>query len=569
MQENKRKQQSFQYGAMILLCSTILVKIIGAIFKIPLSNLIGDVGFGYFDSAYQLFTPIYTLAMAGLPIAISRVVAERMQQQRYRDVRKSLRVTQRIFLITGLTGFVIMLLLIYPFVHFTDATGKTIYSLFAIAPSLLFCCIMSAYRGYYEGLRNMYPTAASDVIESLGKLILGYGFAFIIMRITDDVALAAAGAMLGIMVGGAASATFLVLRYKIKGDGITKEELETAPKPDSSKTIAKTIIAIAIPVVLASLANSVSSLVDVSLVKWQLTNMMDKHADTIRNIYDASIKNYNFIQFKNGRELLTNAEIPTFLYGIRGKAFTLYNLVPTITSVLGVSALPVLTSCWAKGEGDKTLVKRNMESTLKFTALIAMPVGFGFLFLGPQIMELMYNTKASVEIGGVMLRIYGVAAMFAGLAIPMISMLQAIGKEKVSLRNVAIGAALKVIVNFIFVGMPNINIKGAAIGTCVSYCFIFIANLLSLIKYTGVMPNIYKTIAKPVIAALCCGIMALASGFVFGGFGGIGTILQIAVAAIVYFVVLIVLNTFEEDDFASLPKGDKILNILKKLKVIR
>ena len=128
---------------------------------------------------------------------------------------------------------------------------------------------------------------------------------------------------------------------------------------------------------------------------------------------------------------------------------------------------------------------------------------------------------------------------------------------------------MKVIVKFIFVGMPNINIKGAAIGTCVSYCFIFIANLLSLIKYTGVMPNIYKTIAKPVIAALCCGIMALASGFVFGGFGGIGTILQIAVAAIVYFVVLIVLNTFEEDDFASLPKGDKILNILKKLKAIR
>ena len=123
MQENKRKQQSFQYGAIILLCSTLLVKVIGAIFKIPLSRLIGDLGFGYFDSAYQLFTPIYTLAMAGLPIAISRVVAERMQQARYQDVRKSLKVTKKIFLITGLSGFVLMLLLIYPFVRFTDATG--------------------------------------------------------------------------------------------------------------------------------------------------------------------------------------------------------------------------------------------------------------------------------------------------------------------------------------------------------------------------------------------------------------------------------------------------------------
>lgn len=563
MQENKRKQQSFQYGAIILLCSTLLVKVIGAIFKIPLSRLIGDLGFGYFDSAYQLFTPIYTLAMAGLPIAISRVVAERMQQERYCDVRKSLKVTKKIFLVTGLSGFIIMLLLIYPFVHFTDATGKTIYSLFAIAPSLLFCCIMSAYRGYYEGLRNMYPTAASDVIESLGKLILGYGFAYIIMKISGDVALAAAGAMLGIMVGGAASATFLILRYKLKGDGITEQELADAPKSQDGKTIAKTIIMIAIPVVLASLANSVSSLVDVSMVKWQLTNMMGEFANDIRNMYESSIADYNRFSINE----LTNAELPTFLYGIRGKAFTLYNLVPTITSVLGVSALPVLTSCFAKGTGDKVVVKRSIESTIKFTALIAMPAGFGFLFLGSEIMSLMYNTVASVEIGGVMLRIYGLAAMFAGLAIPMISMLQAIGKEKISLRNVAIGAALKVIVNFIFVGIPTINIKGAAIGTFVSYFFIFIANLLSLIKYTGVKPNIYKTIIKPFIAALCCGLSTVILNL--SAMGKIGTVLEIAVAAVVYLMVLVILNTFEADDVLSLPKGEKILKVFNKLKVIR
>ena len=563
MQENKRKQQSFQYGAIILLCSTMLVKIIGAIFKIPLSRLIGDLGFGYFDSAYQLFTPIYTLAMAGLPIAISRVVAERMQQERYRDVRKSLKVTKKIFLITGLTGFVVMLLLIYPFVHFTDATGKTVYSLFAIAPSLLFCCIMSAYRGYYEGLRNMYPTAASDVIESLGKLILGYGFAYIIMKISCDVALAAAGAMLGIMVGGAASATFITLRYKLKGDGITEQEFTDAPEPQGSKTIAKTIIMIAIPVVLASLANSVSSLVDVSMVKWQLTNMMGEFADDIRKMYESSIVDYNSFS----TNALTNAELPTFLYGIRGKAFTLYNLVPTITSVLGVSALPVLTSCFAKGKGDKTLVKRSIESTMKFTALIAMPAGFGFLFLGSEIMGLMYDTVASVEIGGVMLRIYGLAAMFAGLAIPMISMLQAIGKEKISLRNVAIGAALKVIVNFVFVGIPTINIKGAAIGTFVSYLFIFISNLSSLIKYTGVKPNIYKTILKPFIAALACGLSTVVLDL--SAMGKIGTVLDIGVAAVVYLVILIILNTFEPDDVLSLPKGEKILKVFRKLKVIR
>ncbi len=567
MAVKKRKQQSFEYGAIILLCSTMLVKVIGAIFKIPLSRLIGDLGFGYFDSAYQLFTPIYTLAMAGLPIAISRVVAERMQQQKYRDVRQSLKVTKRIFLITGFSGFALMLALIYPFVSLTDATGKTVYSLFAIAPSLLFCCIMSAYRGYYEGLRNMYPTAASDVIEALGKLILGYGFAFIVMKISGDVALAAAGAMLGIMFGGMASATFLTLRYKLKGDGITEEELLASPEPQGSKAIAKTIIMIAIPVVLASLANSVSSLVDVSMVKWQLTNMMGEYADDIRMLYQSSIADYNAIQLENNMTALTNAELPTFLYGIRGKAFTLYNLIPTITSVLGVSALPVLTSCFANGKGDKALVKRNIESTIKFTALIALPAGFGFLALGPEIMGLMYNTVASVEVGGIMLRIYGLAAMFAGLAIPMISMLQAIGKEKISLRNVAIGAVLKVLFNFVLVGIPSINIKGAAIGTFVSYFFIFFANLLSLIKYTGVKPNVLKTIVKPFTAAALCGLAAFFLDL--SSLGSLGTVIRIAVAAVVYVVVLVVLNTFEDEDLLSLPKGETLVKIFRKCKIIR
>lgn len=566
MPEKKRKQQSFEYGAIILLCSTMLVKIIGAIFKLPLSLLIGDLGFGYFDSAYALFTPIYTLAMAGLPIAISRIVAEHMSNGRYRDVRKSLKVTRRIFTVTGLTGFAVMLLLIYPFVQITDATGKTIYSLFAIAPALFFCCIMSAYRGYYEGLRNMYPTAASDVIEALGKLILGYGFAYFIMKTSGDVALAAAGAMLGITIGGIASATFLTLRYKLKGDAITEEELAASPEPQDSRSTAKTIILIAIPVVLASLANSVSSLVDVSMVKWQLTNMMSNHADTIRELYTASIADYNALQVAKKLPELINGEIPTFLYGVRGKAFTLYNLVPTITSVLGVSALPVIASCWAKG-GEKALLKRNMESTMKFTAVIAMPIGMGFVFVGPAIMELMYNTVASVEIGGVMLRIYGATAIFAGLAIPMISMLQAIGKEKISLRNVAIGAALKVIVNFIAVGIPTVNIKGAAIGTLISYMFIFVANLLSLIKYTGVVPNLYKTLLKPFVAAFACGAVACFAPIPIAGRAQ--TVLRIAIAAVVYIVVLIALNTLESEDVLSLPRGEKLLKICKKCKIIR
>ena len=561
MAEQKRKEQSFEYGASILLVATVLVKVIGMIFKIPLSSLIGDLGFGYFSSAYDLFNPIYTIAMAGLPIAVSRVVAEHMASGRFRDVHSTLKITRRLFLVTGLTGFALMLALIYPYVSVTDETGRTIYSLFAIAPSLLFCCIMSTYRGYYEGLRNMYPTAVSNIIEALGKLILGYGFAFVVMKISGNVAYAAAAAAAGIMVGTAASAGYLKIRHHIKGDGITPSELANSPDPEAVRKATKTIILIAIPVVLSSLANSIATLVDVTMVKWQLSNLMENYAENIRQMYSASIADYN----KNAKEILTNEAIPTFLYGVRSKAFTLYNLAPSITSALGVGALPVLAASWVKR--DSVLVKHNLESMFKMTAIVAMPVGFGFMFLSRGVMGLLYSGTTSIEIGGKMMIIYGFAAIFAGLAVPMTSMLHAVKKQVAAVRNVAIGAAIKVIVNFIFVSIPSINIIGAAVGTLAGYIFVFAAHLVTLIRHTGVTPNLFKSLGKPLIAAFGCGIAAYFMSLL--GDSRLVTLAAIAVAAVVYFALLVAMNTFEEADVLALPKGEKLLKVLVKCKIIR
>lgn len=561
MQGKERKQQSFEYGAIILLCSTLLVKVIGAIFKIPLSNLIGDLGFGFFSSAYDLFTPIYTLAMAGLPIAISRMVAEHMAKENYRDVRKTFKVTSKIFIITGLVAMLLMLCFTDDFVEKTDPTGRTTYSIYAIVPALLVCCVTSAFRGYYEGLRNMYPTAFSDVIESLGKLILGYGFAYIVLKTTNDVAYAAAGAMFGITIGSVAAALFLFIRHKVKGDGITKQELDSSPTPQRTAIIIKSVVIIAVPVVFASLANSFSSLADAFFVKKHLATMMGDHAELIRNMYQNSIADYNMY---SATELI-DKEIPTFLYGIRGKAFTLYNLVPAITSVLGVSALPVLATAWTKK--DKSLLKRNIESPLKLTAIISMPIGMGFLFLGDQIMGLIYSTTASVEIGGTILQIYGFAAIFAGISIPMTSMLQSVKKELFAFINIAVGAVIKVVVNYFLVSVPSINIKGAAIGTLACFAYVFIAHFITLIVATKVKPNVWKTILKPLISALACGFSTVVLDL--SSMGKIGTILEIGVAAVVYVLVLIILNTFEPEDVISLPKGEKILKVFKKLKIIR
>ena len=176
MKEIKRKHQSFEYGAVILIVATLLVKVIGALFKIPLSLIIGTLGFGYFSSAYDLFLPIYSLAMAGLPIAISRMVAENVAKKQFNDVKQTLRISRIAFFVTGFAGFVIMAAATYGFFMITGDT-RSLPAILVIAPSILFCCVMSVYRGYYEGMRNMSPTAISNVIEALGKLILGLAFA--------------------------------------------------------------------------------------------------------------------------------------------------------------------------------------------------------------------------------------------------------------------------------------------------------------------------------------------------------------------------------------------------------
>lgn len=565
---SKRKQQNFEHGAIILLLSTALSKIIGAVFKIPLGNILGDLGYGYFTSAYELFTPIYGLAMAGLPIAVSRLVAENVAKKRFSDAHAVLKLTKKAFTVTGILAFVLMLALIYPFVLMTDKTGDSLYSLLAIAPSILFCCITSIYRGYYEGMRNMFPTAISDVIEAAGKLLFGYSLAYIIVIYfpgRED--LAAAGAIMGVTIGTVLASAFLLLRHKIKGDGITSEELISSPAPESQRVLFKALVVIAVPVVLSSIATNISGLIDVAMVKWQLNNTMQTDAETIRNMYWQSIRDYNFSSIKAGGELLSDAEMPTFLFGVRGKAFSIYNLIPTISSVLGVSALPVLASVWATDPDNKKEIKKNVESIMRFTAMIALPAGIGMCVLSSSIMGLLYNSTASVEIGGPLLAVFGIAAAFAGISAPITSMLQAIGKQMIPVRNIAIGAGIKIVVNFILVGVPEINILGAPIGTLCSFVFIFVANLLALIKYSGVTPNFWRTLIKPLIAALLCGGAALLVSSVLGE-GTINTALSIVAAGIVYLAALVVLRAFTEEDVLAFPMGKTLLKICKKLRIV-
>ncbi len=576
--------QSFIYGATVMMISTAIVKVIGAIFKLPLTSIIGVTGMGHFSVAYDLYVPIYTLAMAGLPVAISRIVAERLAQERYKDVRQNLKVVRRTFMTTGLAGFVIMLAASYPFVMLSG-NRDSLLGVLVIAPSLLFCCIMSTYRGYYEGYKNMYPTAISSVVEALGKLIVGYAgalltvtvakreyaasgtvFGKVVQVVTGDEAkaleiaiapYAAAAALLGITMGSALGALYLVIMHRRRGDTITPEQLEMSPDPDSARKTFKTLITIAIPVVLGSLTTNVASLIDVTMVQRQLAVVMEKSGQTVRDMYGAGIS-----------PEMDNSTVVTMLYGCyKGVAYSIYNLVPTITQVLGVSAIPTLATAWAaKKKGE---VKSSVETVLKISALIAMPCGIGIAAVSGDVLRLLYSAEKLNEIDIVVpiLQTLGITAVFSGMMVPMTNMLQAIGKQTIPVRNIAIGALLKIVINYVLVGIPQVNIMGASIGTLVCYVYIFAANLYSLLKYSGVRINVVSVFVKPLGAALACGAAAAGAGWALKAIMGSGrtaTVLAIGAAAIVYIAMLLVLKAISYDDVASFPKGAKIASWMQK-----
>ena len=558
----KSQEKSFQQGALLLLCSAVIVKFIGALFKIPLSSkyCLGDLGFGYFSSAYDLFTPFYALAMAGLPVAVSKTASEHLAKGRYGDVWQLLKVCRRVYLAAGLICFLCLSAIIYPFSKLTDSTGAGIYSLFAMTPSVVFCCLMSSYRGFYQGLNNMLPTAVSELLEALCKLVLGFGFGFFTVKITGNVAFGAAAAILGITVGTAVSTFYLKLYFRIKGDGISPDKLSGSPIL-GGRSAAKALILIAVPVALASLAGNIALILDALTVRRQLSALDEGSFNIIREMNAYSVADYN----KTAVLPITNGQLSALLYGIRGKAYTLFNLVPTLTTVIGVSAVPVIAGLNA--EKDYKALNRNLNSALKLVSLISLPAGIGLFVASDRIMELLYDSAASVEIGAPLLKIFGIAAVFAGISIPLTGILQAMGKQKTALINIGAGAAVKLIIGMLTVAVPEINVNGAALGTLACYAVIFVLHTAVLLKSKEVTLDIKTVFLKPLVAALLCGVVAQMVLYI--GNSLFITTLAILAAVLVYMICLILLKTLAEEDLMSLPQSERLTDFCRKHRIIR
>lgn len=587
MAEKKRKSQSLLNGALVLSLATLIVKVIGVIYKIPLSNMIGTVGRGYFDSAYNLYIPIYTISMAGLPVAISKMVSQQLAMGNFRDVKLIHRVAKRLFLIMGILGTLAMLILAYPYA-LSAKNMDVLPAIFVITPSIFFCCVMSSYRGYYNGLRNMTPTAISQVFEAVGKLAFGlvcakfvinYGysrfeaglsvFGRTVANETEALSAiypyAAAAAAAGVTLGTVVGMIYLFILYKVKGDNITKSELAAAPKPQKSNVVAKKLIAFAIPVIASSLVFSITNLIDAITIQNRLEHMIVNNMDFIRNLYSVELAN------------VLDADVKNFLYGAYSLSLDFKNLIPSITMPLGISAIPALSAAWAIK--NKKQIKVSIESVLRVTMIIAMPCGIGMGVLAQPILAAFYgsgNSAAGISIAAPVMAVYGYSIFLMALSQPMTNMLQALDKAKIPLISLSLGAIAKLIANYILVAIPSVNVNGAVIGTIICYAIIVIINLGALIFTAKVKLNFISVFIKPTFCGVLCGLGAYTSFGLCNRFipefslagHSLKTILCLGVGigfgGLIYLISMLLIKGIAKDDVIMLPKGEKIAKILAK-----
>lgn len=592
MSEKSAKKQNVLNGAMILIVATALVKVIGAVYKIPLTGIIGSLGRGYFASAYNIYTPIYAISMAGLPVAVSTIVSRNAALGKYRDVKQVMKITFPLFLALGLVGSGVLLVAAKPYVT-SVGSPLAIYSVIAIAPSTLFCCIMSTYRGYYEGLNNMYPTAISQVIESLGKLIFGLAFSYGIVDYAEKqiaatgsvfgqtiatesdkaivYAMAAAAAILGVTLGTVLGAIYTILRHKFKKDGISKEMLINSPLAAPRRDIVKELVSIAGPAALSSLVLNVTNFIDTWMIQNRLKSVVATSYDVIYGAYGDSIDAAG----------VAKDTVHTFLYGAYDTTLDFRNLVPTIMMTLGVSAIPVISAAMAKK--DMKNVNATVNTVFRTTMLIALPAGAGFFALSEPILSLLYNgteNQSGIAVAAPVLALYGLMMPILTLSSPLTNILQAIGRADVPAKSLALGCAFKIGLNYILIGIPSINIKGAVFGTAFFYLLCIFYNYIVLKKETGVKIELKTVIVKPLISAVLCGASAwgsyrlLGSALTFGDMSGrlngqsLACLISICVAVVVYAISVLLMKTLVKDDILMLPKGEKIAEILEKYKLI-
>lgn len=524
------QKQSFLHGAAILALATAIVKVIGALYKIPLVNVLGSTGYNYFTMGYNIYSVLLTISTAGLPVAMSRMVSEAATLGNERQIKVIYKAALAVFMTIGVLGSAMMLLFAQQLANFMNSPNS-VYAIRALSPAVLFVCIMSSFRGFYQGQSNMTPTSVSQVLEALCKLVIGLGAAYYLTSLGKSPEVAAGGAIIGVTVGTIVGALYL-FRLFLK----TTSSMRNTGTELSLGVTMKQLLSIAVPI-------------SIGAAGLQIINTIDSKIIMGRLIYSVG---------------LTQLEADSYS-GIYGSAQTLFNLPAAFIVPITISVIPNVTE-------QLTLKNRRAalkleQSAYRITTLLALPCGIGLAVLSEPIQRMLYSrySDSELEVAGALLTILGIAVIFNCLVLLTNAILQAHGHAMVPVVTMITGGLVKLGINYLLVGNPEINIVGAPIGTLICYGFITAMNLIAMKVLFRQKVGLGRIMLKPILATAAMAVVAFMVNDVLSTMisPSIACVAAIGLAACTYVVFVLLLRIITYDDCLLLPKGKKIARILK------
>lgn len=498
-------KQSLMKGTLILGMSGMLCKFLGLFFRWPLQMLIGDEGVGYYQMSFPLYM-FFIAAASGIPVAVSKMVSESYATGDYVRVIQIFRKSILLMFILG-TGFTALLLIFSkPIISFLKWDSKSYYSLIAIAFAPMFISIMSAFRGFFQGLQNMNYTAISQIIEQIGRVVVGVGLAYLLLP--RGIEYSAGGAALGAAAGGLFGGIYLIKKYFDM-----RQEIHVYNPPDNQDVLT-TLLYIAIPVSIGAAVSSIMSLIDSALVPQKLLEA-----------------GFTYRQ-------------ATILYGrLTGKAFILINVPLTLSVALCSSIVPIIAEYHILNR--RLELEDKVDLAFKLSTVIALPSMLGLYTLAHPILELIFPGQSQ---GYDILQYSALSIPFIIIAQTSTAILQGSGYYIMPVLNLAVGCILKIIFTLLLVPIPGINIYGAIFGSTVGYTTAAILNVILLKRKLNIRMNYFQTVIKPAFASILMIIVVVIiyiNVYNYTKSSRFSCFFSILIGIIVYIVLLVLFRIFK------------------------
>lgn len=569
MENTTNKKQSFMAGVLTLFFAQIVIKILGLIYRLIITNIpyFGDAGNGLYSAGYQIYTLLLAIASIGVPSAIAKLVSEKIAVGKHREAHDIFKTALLLFGIIGLIGSSILFFgaryIATSLIGNPDVEGIMV----ALAPAVFFVAVSAVIRGYFNGMYNMKVSSNSQMLEQLFKSILTIGLVvavyFLAVVNPTDLAKSLGLSVDTVTVAMATAANaastiatviccgYLLIYYQRSKKEIWKninEANEIGYKKEKKTSIMKKILAVSIPISLASIISAINRNIDTFTV--------------INGLKVALAGLYPTV------ELLQNEA--TRLYGIlSGRVDTLIGLPTALNVAFATALVPAVSETMAKG--DAKTARRRITFSIRTTLLIALPCAIGMCVLAEPILNLLFPNVYAKE-AGLLLQISSFTIIFTLMNQTVAGALQGLGKVIAPAASLGCGAIVKLILNLILIRNPQIGIYGAAISSVAAALTAMIINLIVLRKKIKLDTDKVSLIIKPIIATLVMGAVAFLTHYYANMLiekDRIATIIAIILAVIVYIFAILSLKVFDREDYHMLPLGDKIYKFLQKLKIVK